>query len=178
MTKPFIALIGYRCTGKSTVGARVAEILEWPFFDADAELETRHSTTIRDIFATAGEADFRDKESAVLADLTADTERVISTGGGCVLRPENRDRLRPGFVVWLTAEPETIWARMQTDPTTGERRPNLTTGGLDEIRELLAEREPLYRETADVILPTDDQSPEMLAASILKEWTSSSATFI
>ena len=161
-------LIGYRGSGKTTVGRLVAERLGWAFLDADAVLEERYGRTIREIFAAEGEAGFRDKESAVLADLCTRTNCVIATGGGIVLREENRRLLKQhGFVAWLTADPPTLLARIKADPTTAERRPNLAGGGMVEIEQLLAVREPLYRACADVVVPVGALSPEQAADAIL-----------
>lgn len=165
---PLLFLIGYRGSGKTTVGRLVADRLGWPFLDADAVLEDRYGRTIRDIFAAEGEAGFRDKETAVLADLCTRTDTVIATGGGIVLREENRRLLKQhGFVVWLAADPTTLLARIQADPTTAERRPALAGGGLAEIEQLLAVREPLYRACADVVVPVGALSPEQAADAIL-----------
>lgn len=161
-------LIGYRGSGKTTVGRFVADRLGWPFLDADTELEAEWGQSIRDIFTAEGEAGFRDKEAAVLADLCTRTNTVIATGGGIVLRDENRTLLkRHGFVAWLSADPATLLARIQADPTTAERRPALAGGGLAEIEQLLAVREPLYRACADVIVPVGALSPEQAADAIL-----------
>src|SRR5436305_7307126 len=127
---PLLFLIGYRGTGKSAVGRALARRLGWGFADADERVEAAAGMSIADVFAAEGEAGFRDRESAALADLCRLDRHVVSTGGGVVLRPTNRDRLRSaGFVAWLTAEPETIWARLGADPTTAARRPNLTASG-------------------------------------------------
>src|SRR5689334_7067287 len=102
-------LIGYRGSGKTTVGRLVADRLGWAFVDADSVLEERYGQTIREIFAAEGEAGFRDKEAAVLADLCRATDAVIATGGGIVLRAANRVLLkRHGLVVWLAADPPTL----------------------------------------------------------------------
>src|SRR4029079_12712577 len=92
--------------------------------------------------------------------------------GGAVLRPANRELLRAGgFVAWLVASPEVRWTRLQIDPTTAARRPNLTAaGGIDEVRKLVAAREPLYREVADFAADADAPSPEAVAAAILMAW--------
>jgi shikimate kinase len=141
---PLLFLIGYRGSGKTTVGRLVADRLGLDFLDADSVLEDRYGRTIREIFAAEGEAGFRDKEAAVLAELCARTRTVIATGGGIVLREENRQRLnRHGFVAWLTADPAMLLARIQADPTTVERRPALVGGGPAEVEQLLAVREPL-----------------------------------
>jgi shikimate kinase len=172
---PLLFLVGYRGSGKTTVGRLVADRLEWDFLDADTVLEGQFGRTIREIFATEGEAGFRDKEAAVLADLCNRTETVIATGGGIVLWEENRRRLkRHGFVAWLTADPATLLARIQADPTTAERRPALVGGGLAEVEQLLAVREPLYRACADVIVPVGALSPELAADAILAAWNTRS----
>jgi len=161
-------LIGYRGSGKTTVGRIVAERLGWAFLDADAVLEKRFGQTIREIFAAEGEAGFREKEAAILAELCQRADTVIATGGGIVLREENRRLLkRHGFVTWLTADPATLLARIQADRTTAGRRPNLAGGGLAEVEQLLAVREPLYRACADVVVPVAALSPEQAADAIL-----------
>jgi shikimate kinase len=164
---PLLFLIGYRGSGKTTVGRIIADRLGWAFVDADALLEERFNQTISDIFAAEGESGFRDKESAILAELCQRTDTVIATGGGIVLREENRRLLKTGFVAWLTTDPATLLARIQADATTAGRRPNLAGGGLAEVEQLLAVREPLYRACADVAVPVAGLSPEQAADAIL-----------
>src|SRR5262245_13601530 len=125
-------LIGHRGSGKTTVAAALGEQLGWPWLDADAELERRAGQSIKQIFAEGGETAFRDLESAVLADLAARDRHIIALGGGAILREDNRQLIKSsGKVVWLQASPETLLARIHADPTTAERRPNLTgQGGL------------------------------------------------
>ena len=166
-----IFLIGYRGSGKTTVGRALAERLGWAFLDADAVLEERYGKTIREIFANESETGFRNKESAVLADLCTQTDAVIATGGGVILRAENRARLTScGFVAWLSADARTLWARIQADPTTAARRPALSGGGLVEVEEMLATREPWYRACADIEVPVAALSPEQAADAILAAW--------
>jgi shikimate kinase len=112
---------------------------------------------------------FRNLESAIVADLAARDQHVIALGGGAILREENRAALAGrGLVVWLQASPETLLARIAADPTTAERRPSLTAqGGLAEIRSLLAERTPLYRRCADLVVDADRQPPEAIAGEIV-----------
>ncbi|MCI0379082.1 MAG: shikimate kinase [Gemmataceae bacterium] len=155
-----IFLIGYRGTGKTTVARLLAEKLGWQWCDADALLEQRHGKTIRQIFAEEGESGFRDKEAALFEELSQLEDHVIATGGGIVLRPENRELLRRGKVIWLTADAGTIWTRLLQDATTAERRPNLTQGGLPEIEEMLHTRTPLYAACADVTVDVSNRSPE------------------
>src|SRR5437660_1666179 len=125
-----ILLIGFRCTGKTTVGRLLAQRLDRPFADVDDRIEAVAGKSIAEIFVAEGEAGFRAPEAAALAELCAQTEWVIATGGGAVLRDENRHVLTAsGFVVWLTASPEAVWERLQADPATAARRPNLTVAG-------------------------------------------------
>ena len=166
-------LIGYRCTGKTTVANIIAGRLHRSAVDADVVLEQTYGKTIREIFADEGELGFRDKETAVLRTLCDKEDQVISTGGGVILRPENRTLLQSaGKCVWLTADPDTIWQRMSTDVTTADRRPNLASGGLQEIENLLRQREPLYQQCADFRIPTDETEPESLADRIEQWWQS------
>lgn len=168
-----VFLIGYRGVGKSTVGERLAARLGWRALDADVELERRAGRSIADIFAAEGEPHFRDLEAALLAELAATTDTVVSLGGGAVLREENRRALAAGRVVWLTAPAEVLAERLAADPTTAARRPNLTAqGGLAEIRTLLAAREPLYRACAEFTLDAAAHSPDELAERIAA-WLSS-----
>ena len=169
-------LIGARGAGKSTVGRAVAARLGWVFVDADECIESDAGMTIAEIFAAEGEARFRDREAKVLAELCQREKHVLATGGGVVLRPANRELVKvSGFVVWLRASPEAAFARLQADPTTASRRPNLTAhGGLEEVRTVMAAREPLYAECADFAIATDAMSPEAVADAILSAWNSGS----
>ena len=174
--RPNIILVGYRCTGKTTVGRLLAGKLGWQFADADDLVEASAGKSVAAIFAAEGEPGFRDREAAALSDLCAREACVVATGGGAILRDSNRRLLREsGFVVWLTAAPETIGERLASDPLTGARRPNLTaTGGMDEVRNLLAARAPLYSETADFVVATDVLSPGGIADAILSAWNGGS----
>jgi shikimate kinase len=170
MTKSFdkIFLIGYRGTGKSTVARMLAERLGWQCVDADALLEERAGRTIRNIFETDGEAAFRECENALIEELCRSCNTVIATGGGVVLAAANRAILRrAGAVVWLTAESIEIHRRLEQDPTSVERRPALTTGGLAEIEELLRVRTPFYRECANIAVSTDGRGLIDIADEIL-----------
>jgi shikimate kinase len=172
---PRLILVGYRGTGKTTVGGLLAARLGWEFADADDLIEATAGKSVAAIFADEGEVGFRDREAAALRDLCRRERLVLATGGGAVLRPANRELLRgAGFVAWLTASPETIWTRLRGDPATAARRPNLTpAGGIDEVRSLIAAREPLYRELAHFAVDTDAPSPEEVADAILTAWTGS-----
>ena len=117
---PVIFLIGSRGSGKTTVAQLLAGRLGWPWIDADEMLELQAGCSIRQVFAEEGEVGFRDRESAVLAELCQRRRHVIATGGGVVLRPENRARLKRGRVIWLTGDADTLWQRMQRDRPTVE----------------------------------------------------------
>ena len=168
---PRIFLVGYRATGKTTVGRLVAGRLGLQFVDADGYLEATCGKTVREVFRDEGEDGFRDRESAVLEELaTAEAwdRHIVSTGGGVVIRPANRVHLRRGFVARLTASAATIHARMTADAAAVGARPNLTPGGgLPEVGALLAAREPWYREVADVTVETEGRSPEQVADAIV-----------
>jgi shikimate kinase len=162
-------LIGARGSGKSTVSRLLAQQLGWLWCDADEELERRYGQSIRAIFAAAGESGFRDKESVILAELCRLRKHVIATGGGVVLRESNRVLLRDsGRVVWLIADVETLWQRLQADAATAERRPELTVGGRAEIEETILFREPLYRQCADLIVETAGRAANDIAEEILR----------
>jgi shikimate kinase len=164
-------LIGYRGSGKTTVAAALADLLGWPWVDADAQLERRAGKTIKQIFADQGEAAFRDLESTILADLVTLNRHIIALGGGVILRDENRRQLAGrGKIVWLQASPEALLARISGDTTTAERRPNLTgQGGLAEIRTLLTERTPIYASCADLTVDAESKPAVELARQIIDE---------
>jgi shikimate kinase len=152
-----LSLIGYRGTGKSAVGKRLARRLKWDWVDSDTEIEQRAQRSIQAIFATEGEAAFRSLEREVIADLVQRDRLVLSTGGGAILNADTRRDLRAaGPVVWLVAPVAIIATRILQDGSTTSRRPNLTKqGGIAEIRTVLAAREPLYSECSTIVVDTD-----------------------
>jgi shikimate kinase len=161
-------LIGPRGSGKTTIARLLAGRLGWECVDADDVLEARFGKSIRAIFAEEGEAGFRDKEATILAELCGRRRCVVSTGGGVVVRPANRELLRAsGYIVWLSAEVETLWRRLQNED--GERRPPLSVGGRAEVEEILRVRQPWYEECACLTVGTEGKTPEALADEIL-EW--------
>jgi shikimate kinase len=164
-----IFLVGYRGTGKSAVARLLAEALGWSWQDADAAIEEHAHQSIRQIFEIEGETGFRQREAAVLTELCRTQRQVVATGGGVVLRAENRTLLkRSGLVVWLTADAGTIWQRIQADTATAQRRPSLTVGGLAEVKQLLPVREPLYREVADFVVDTARRLPAQVVEEIVR----------
>jgi shikimate kinase len=166
--RPLLFLIGYRGTGKSTTARLLADKLRWSWLDADALLEERAGRTIRQVFADEGETSFRDQESAILRELGQLDEHVIATGGGVILREENRACLKNGTVVWLHAPAGVLWQRLQDDAATSERRPNLAQGGLAEIEELLRVRTPLYEACCDFAV--DASQPPEHVADVIFMW--------
>lgn len=165
-----IALVGYRGTGKTTVGRIVADRLDRRFHDADSVLEQRLGRPVRSIFQEFGEPVFRDWEELVLAELTADVGSVVATGGGVVVREANRQRLKEfGLVIWLSADRETLAERLRSEPGAIEGRPPLTSAGtLEEIAQVMAVRFPLYREIATAVVETDRRTPMEVAEAVLK----------
>ena len=164
-----LVLIGYRCTGKTTVGEILAEKLGWPLVDTDTLIQERAGRSIRQIVAEGGWPDFRRREREVVADVTAGDRQVISAGGGAVLDPDNARAMRVGGrVILLTAAAEVIWQRMKADPKTAAERPDLTeAGGIREIQDLLGQRRPTYRAACHYEIQTDRFPPEETAGRIL-----------
>ena len=160
------ALVGMPGSGKSTVGRQLARRIGVPFVDLDHRLERTIGTTIRSYFETEGEARFRDLEADVLAEVISQPGGlVLSTGGGVVLRPANRDALRQlGNVIYLRASPEEIYKRVKHDNT----RPLLQGGNpMLKLRELYAQRDALYRETAQYVIETGRPSVSTLVNMVM-----------
>jgi len=166
-----ITIIGYRGTGKTTVGAQLADRLGWDYVDTDPEIERRAGESIAAIFAKHGEAHFRDLESQELARQLSGEKKVVSAGGGAILREENRQLMRgAGPVVWLAADVQTLADRISNDPTTQSRRPALTQADpVSEILQVLTQRLPLYEQAATIRVETDHRSPEEIVDEIMGE---------
>ena len=168
-----LALVGYRGTGKSTVGRIVAGRSARPFLDADLELEARAGRSVSAILTEEGEPVFRDWEERTIAELIEQSPTaVIATGGGVVLRELNRRRLRDfGFIGWLTAEPAELALRLRADPRGLAARPALTTDGtIAEITRVLVFRTPIYQEMADAVIDTGGKSPDEVADAVFACW--------
>lgn len=163
-----LVLIGFMGCGKTTVGRKLQQLLGYPFLDTDHLIEDRAGKPITGIFADQGEAAFREMETGALRELATEPNerRIIATGGGIVVRPENRELLRGlGFVVWLRAPVDTILQRVSRN----QERPLLHTGNPRErVMALLAERTPLYQETAHLEVETQGLTCHEVACGILE----------
>lgn len=162
-----IALIGYRGTGKSEVSKQLGSLLQVEVISIDAEIVRAMGMLIPAIVEKHGWPYFRDVESAVLREFCARKDMVIDCGGGIIERNENRDLLKNSArVFWLQASPETIAARIRHDTN----RPSLTgnKSHIDEIREVLAVREPLYRATAEAAIDGNAATPDQIARRIIE----------
>lgn len=161
-----IVLIGYRGTGKSTVGKLLAMRLGRQFVSTDEEIIKRAKRTIPEIVAQEGWEYFRDLESDVCRELAGRDRLVIDTGGGAILRTQNVEALKKsGTLFWLTASVETITKRIGRD----NQRPSLTGSKsfIDEIQDVLRERTPKYQAASDHVITTDDRSIKQLVEIIL-----------
>ncbi len=163
-----IALIGYRATGKTTLGRILAERLGRPFLDSDLEIEARTHRSIAESFAELGEPAFRLVERSTIRDLCRESPRaILATGGGAILSEETRETLRQfGRIVWLSAPSPVLVERLRRE---GGGRPALTSAGLlDEVASVLSSREPLYQECADLIVDVSAADPDALSIEIAR----------
>jgi len=168
--KSKLILVGYRATGKSTLGKLLAERWGFDFVDTDEAIEERARRSIAQIFKRDGERAFRDLEERVVADvLNVPKPLVVATGGGAPLRESTRRLMKErGVVVRLVASVETIARRMLGDQTTSARRPSLTgaSSPVAEIERVLTAREPIYRDAATFEVDTDGKTIDELVEEI------------
>jgi shikimate kinase len=162
-----IFLVGPMGAGKSTIGKYLAQHLKLRFADTDTEIEARTGADIPWIFDVEGEAGFREREVQVVEEMTTWDDIVLATGGGVVMRPENRQALGArGYVVYLHATVEEQVRRTRRD----RRRPLLQKGDPEQVlRALMAIRDPLYREIADYTIDTDGCSPRTVAQRLVRD---------
>lgn len=158
-----IFLVGPMGAGKSTIGRQLAEALSYSFKDSDQEIQRRTGVDIPTIFEFEGEQGFRSRERQVIEEMIQEERIVLATGGGAVLLPENRQDLTArGVVVYLHCSPEQQYSRTARDRS----RPLLDTSNpLQRLHELMAERDPLYRQVADLVVSTEKRG----TASVVKE---------
>lgn len=172
-----LVLVGYRGSGKSSIGKELAMMLGLDFLDTDHAIQEKAGKSVREIFAEQGEPVFRDMETEILEDLVDHARNlppsVIATGGGMIMRLENRRLLKKlGPVVWLKVEPKVALHRIIADTFTHDQRPSLTEHDLaDEVRTMVAERMPYYAATADLTIDNDrpGETREDVAARIIDQ---------
>lgn len=164
--KSSIFLIGPMGSGKTAVGRQLSRMLDLEFIDSDVEIEARTGVDIPLIFEKEGEAGFREREREAIDALTAREGIVLATGGGAVLKPANRENLsQRGCVVYLQTSVDQQMERTRH----GRQRPLLyTSDPKTRLRELLAERLPLYESTADLIVSTDGRRVQAVAEEIVQ----------
>jgi shikimate kinase len=150
--------------GKTTVGRHLARRMHRSFIDADHEIEARTGVRIPLIFDIEGEQGFRDRESKVIAELASESNLIVATGGGAILRSTNRAALRQGgIVIYLYAEPGLLFERTRLDPN----RPLLQVADpMQKIEELFAQRDLLYREVADIVISSTGGSINHLVKQV------------
>ena len=170
-------LIGYRCSGKTTIGKSIAVTIDWPFVDSDLLVIKESGKSIKDIIDTEGWDAFRRMERSALKLICADDRQVVATGGGVVLDEANIQAIKTsGMVVWLAATAETIQQRMLQDKNTGNFRPALTDKGpLKEIEDVLLQRMPCYESASDFYIGTDDVPVSEITRRIIEKLNESNS---
>lgn len=160
-----VFLIGPMGAGKSTIGRLLAKELKYPFKDSDREIEARTGADIPWIFDVEGEEGFREREEAMIAELVQEHGIVLATGGGVVMREANRRALSAhGLVVYLRTSVDQQLQRTSKD----RQRPLLLNADPEKVlRDLMARRDPLYSEIADVTIDTDQRGPKIVVNTIL-----------
>lgn len=166
-----IYLIGYRCTGKTSVGNLLAHRLGMEFADTDRLLEQRAGMHISNYVSRYGWESFRDLETEIIRDLSRQDGLVAATGGGVVLREKNIEYMKDtGLLVWLKAGPDTILSRMQGDENTRDQRPALSGDPLvQEVYETLKQRTPLYERAAQIQVSTDEADIETVCETLIEK---------
>jgi shikimate kinase len=161
-------LIGYRASGKTSVGEKLSGLLGLPFYDTDVLIRQQTGKTVREMVLEGGWPAFRQAERAAIAGLAGEEKAVIALGGGAILDPSNVKALRPrGFFIWLQAEKETIQERLKGDRESAEQRPPLSISRNEDEEEILRQRIPLYEAIADFIVDTTGLSVEAVANKII-----------
>jgi len=170
-----IVLIGYRATGKSTIGKHLAFKLKWPFFDTDTQIEKKLNMTIAEIVATHGWDFFRAREKEAVQELAEQKEAVIATGGGVVLDRENVVCLKKnGILIWLNAPLNDIITRLNTKRPGAAIRPQFTNWSLvEETFKIFNERYPLYERAADYTIETANKTIVEIGEEIYRYLTES-----
>ena len=173
---PLVVLTGFRATGKTSVGRKLAHLSGYRFVDTDAMIVKRLGCSVAESVKQHGWQVFRQLEEQVLLECAALKKTVLATGGGAIMHHRAWQLLREhGTVIWLKADPATLLLRLHNDPNSSGQRPSLrsTTSGVqgpaEETAALLAEREPLYRAGSDLAVDTQGITPDTVAASIFQK---------
>lgn len=166
INKELVVLVGPMGAGKTTIGKILAKELGYDFYDSDREIERRSGANIPWIFDVEGEAGFREREAGVIGELAELNNVVLATGGGAMMRPDNRRQVAgKGFVVYLNTSVEQQYKRTHKDRNRpllqGERDP------FSVLTELYALRDPVYREVSDLVVDTDKKSLKMIVKMIV-----------
>ena len=162
-----IFLVGLMGAGKTTIGRTLAKRLELSFVDTDREIEARTGVSVPTVFDIEGEEGFRRREAEVIQAISRQDGQIVATGGGAVLRPENRANMRTGgFVVYLNVPPTILWERTRHD----RNRPLLQVDNpLRRLEELYAIRDPLYRGVADLVVDSGRMGAQTIIQVLVKE---------
>jgi shikimate kinase len=168
-----VFLIGYRCTGKSSVGNLLAAKLGWPFIDTDTLLVSESGSSIKEIVEKHGWETFRKMEHTIVNQVCILDRRVVATGGGVVLEEANVNLMKKkGRIVWLKALSETIKSRMMLDQDTEAFRPSLTSkDSFSEVEQTLLERDSFYRQAMDFYVETDTRCVDEICDEIVERLT-------
>jgi shikimate kinase len=166
-----IIFTGYRCTGKTSAGRRLAQLLGCAFYDADDLIIKLTGRSVEQIVAEKGWPAFREVERAVILELSGKDNCVIAPGGGAVLDERNVEVLKKnGLFVWLVADTPTIVRRLKKDQTGGAPRPSLSGKPVEtEVQEILTQREPIYRRIADMTVDTSTLTVEEVVETIAQK---------
>jgi len=163
--------MGYRGSGKSTVGRNLAEKLGRPLVDTDDLVESQSGMSIKEIFAEKGESWFRDLEARTVCEVAVSAAQptIVSLGGGAVLRESTQAVLKSaGICVWLSASAEYLHQRIQSDQATQLRRPNLSeSGGFAEVSDVLEKRTPIYQKLSDITIAVEGKTPDEICDEIV-----------
>ena len=170
-------LTGYRGSGKSTVAPLIAELIGGDWVDTDDLVELSAEKPISQIFAEDGEAEFRQLEHEAIKSVAGPTNDgsplVVSLGGGAITFENNRNLIGCSKTVYLRGSVDTLWERINTDPVSGDKRPNLTDqGGRAEVEEILEARREIYECASNFQIDIDELTPAEIAAAIVAWWRS------